>query len=1370
MSRSKRSRRDVVEDHQDWLALVDISGPFLALPVLSRVWSTLEAVEPAWWPRIKAAHLDIDDDPGEWIEFLVRRLCGWGDQFRRGSLANLRVAVPEHGTSVEPDFALFEPETAVPRLLGMTLKPGQHPAARIRSDAWPATPVDRMARLCRHLRVPLGLVTDGRWFALVAAPPQSVTSVAVFDTAAWPESSERPVIRAFRSLLGRRRFFGVPEEDKLPALFGESLDRQAEVTGVLGEQVRRAVEMLVGAMGWHDLRALEQRRPGLAAVSGHEAFHGAVTMTIRVVFLLYAEERRLLPADNDLYAASYSVRHLAERLQRRSQEASEEVLEHSRAAWLQLIGLSHAIHSGVAHERLVLPTYDGPLFDPGTHPWLADVWIDDRTMLHLLKAIRYVVLGRELRRLSFRALGVEQIGHVYESLLAYDAQRASEVTLGIEWGPGKTAEIGLADLERRDRPDGTSAERAAVLVDAYGAKNIGSVRSLAARLAVPEKVRAEMFPLLYAATSRDHDLTLRLMPYVGVLRRDLRGQPLVIAAGALYLTASQGRASTGAHYTPPDFASEVVDQALADLTHRPGPRETADQSQWRVRPSAELLDLRIADIAVGSGAFLVAACRYLAQRLVEAWALEGDGEAARLADAARRDGPPDDVEADPLTIRARRTVIERCLFGVDVNPMATEIARLSLWLISMDPTKPFNFLDHHIVAGDSLIGIHSLDQLEELHFDPSAGQRLRDRWLGDPGRGVRDMVLDLARTRRELARQPDDSLASVVAKSATWRQVLARTGSATLIADLVAGAMLSNAGRPERDLDHDVVAVADLARRIMAGLPGAVERARALADEWLSADLPHGSAPRVPLHWPLVFADVFEKGGFDAVIGNQPYLGGQRLTGVLGRRYRELLVRWVGDGVRGSADLVAYFVVRSHQVVNDAGATALIATNTLWQGDSREVSLDRLVGQGVTIRRATKSRPWPTSSAALEVCVVNTDRQPPFPTAVIELNGNRVPGITTSLDIRSRVTGNPRRLAANAGISFQGSNVLGLGFTMAPDEATALIEKDKRNREVLFPYINGQDLNSRPDCSGSRFVINFHDWPEARARAYPECYDQALRLVKPERDRNNRKVRRERWWQFAERAPNLYSAISGSARVVAITRVSKTLMPVMVPTGQVLNEKIVVFATEDTAMLALLSSSPHYWWAASRSSTLKTDLNYAPSDVFETFVVPELTERMRELGDRLDRERRDLMLRRNAGLTATYNLVFDPTCGDADIMALRELHREIDEAVCLAYGWDDLVEQGLDHGFHKAGAYTRYTIGPSVRQEILDRLLELNHARHAEERRHAAGRLPRQLRLGDGAETSDRRSATEDESLLGEVDAGRLEASSRDGLAQGIDG
>ena len=171
-------------------------------------------------------------------------------------------------------------------------------------------------------------------------------------------------------------------------------------------------------------------------------------------------------------------------------------------------------------------------------------------------------------------------------------------------------------------------------------------------------------------------------------------------------------------------------------------------------------------------------------------------------------------------------------------------------------------------------------------------------------------------------------------------------------------------------------------------------------------------------------------------------------------------------------------------------------------------------------------------------------------------------------------------------------------------------------------------------------------------------------------------------------------------------------MPVLVPTGQVISEAVVVFATDDPAMLGLLSSAPHYWWAISRASTMKGDLRYTPSDVFETFAMPVLTPELRQAGTRLDAYRRDLMLARNAGLTAIYNLVHDEHCADADIMELRRIHVAVDEQVLRAYGWNDL---DLDHDFHDTRQGPRYTLRPAVRQEILDRLLELNHQRYAAE-------------------------------------------------------
>ncbi|MGW1005723.1 hypothetical protein [Streptomyces sp. NPDC002520] len=196
-----------------------------------------------------------------------------------------------------------------------------------------------------------------------------------------------------------------------------------------------------------------------------------------------------------------------------------------------------------------------------------------------------------------------------------------------------------------------------------------------------------------------------------------------------------------------------------------------------------------------------------------------------------------------------------------------------------------------------------------------------------------------------------------------------------------------------------------------------------------------------------------------------------------------------------------------------------------------------------------------------------------------------------------------------------------------------------------------------------------------------------------------------------------------------ITLVSKVVMPVMVSTGPVFAHKLGVFASDDPALFASLSSAPHYWWTIDRTSTLETRINYSPTDVFETLVRPPLTDRLRAAGTRLHTYRSDLMRARNMGLTATYNLFHDAACQGSAITELRAIHEEIDKATVEAYGWHDLLDESgqtapadpthepfpLEHGFHDTDQGPRYTIGLLARTEIIDRLRQLNHQAYADE-------------------------------------------------------
>jgi hypothetical protein len=232
--------------------------------------------------------------------------------------------------------------------------------------------------------------------------------------------------------------------------------------------------------------------------------------------------------------------------------------------------------------------------------------------------------------------------------------------------------------------------------------------------------------------------------------------------------------------------------------------------------------------------------------------------------------------------------------------------------------------------------------------------------------------------------------------------------------------------------------------------------------------------------------------------------------------------------------------------------------------------------------------------------------------------------------------------------------------------------------------------------------------PTPTTNSYPAVFALVEKHVKPVRLKNARTARRERWWQHAERAPKLYGAIADLDRILVVARVSKTCLPVFTLSGQVMSEMTVVFPSDQNSMLALLNSGIHYAWAIARASSLKGDLRYTPSDVFETLPQPALdAPELARLGKLLDVTRARTMRERGLGLTKLYNAV-----RDAEVQQMRDLHEQIDHAVAAAYGWNDL---DLTHGFHQTRQGPRHTLAPAAQMEVLDRLLELNHSRYGQE-------------------------------------------------------
>lgn len=818
------------------------------------------------------------------------------------------------------------------------------------------------------------------------------------------------------------------------------------------------------------------------------------------------------------------------------------------------------------------------------------------------------------------------------------------------------------------------------------------------------------------------------------------------------------RSNTGSHYTPESLVQPLLQHSLDHLI-----QAALIQPDKTSRRQA-LLDIRLIDPACGSGHILLSAARRLAMALAK---LDYDGE------------QPD----DRMLRNALRQVISRCVYGVDINPMALELCKMALWLEAHQPGQPLSFLDHHLHCGDALVGLVKVDELgQPIPNEAFTAQTGDDKALAsllkknnanelktlnqaelyakDEHDHHKQLVAQLKAFNVGLERSAED----VMARAQQYQQL--RNSEAYKKLNLHADALIAPFFIPKikelKDRNYTT-------RNLKVGLND--QQGKAVI--WTAGE-------RKFLHWFLAFPDVMDRGGFDLVVGNPPFLGSQRISGAFGARYLRCLTTTFERS--GAIDMVGYFFRQAHKVARPNGFFSFISTNTIAQGSTREGSLDLLVESGVTINHGVRSMRWP-GAAAVEVALVTCFNGEWLGPKM--LNQRPVNTITPYLDNATTVR-NPRPLEANEGIAFIGSYVLGMGFVMDPDKAAEIIAQDAKYAKVLKPYLNGDDLNSRPDQSPSRWVINFYDWPLRRyteaewklvdanqrksiykklkkqkfvpvappkyngdvAADYPVCLDIVERLVKPERDKNNRPARRDNWWRYAETASSLYSTISGLERVIVAVQTTKYLSIHIMPSNIVFSHMTVVIADDSFSKWGILNSSIHnefLWKYVSRMGN--STLRYTPTDCFQPFPFPATNEQLEQIGQAYHALRQSIMLEFQVGLTQLYNLFHnrdlheacmslllgkevkakngkgqvDVSQYDADsitkavtlaeqISQLRRLHKQIDLAVRDAYGWQDL---DLGHDFHEVDYLpehdrVRYTISEAARAVVLERLLERN--------------------------------------------------------------
>jgi hypothetical protein len=1200
---------------------------------------------------------------------------------------------------LRPDFAVreFDPQNGASpwQLVVRVLEPGQDFDSVVHGQGQlEASAQGRMERLLRQTGVPAGLLFNGRALRLLSAPRGESSGWMDFRVADMVLTAGRPISTAMRVLLSEGRLLSLPHAKRLAALLEDSRKFQNEVSERLAEQVLHALyELLRGFQAAHDASRGELLRQPLAE-NPDEVYRALLTVILRLVFLLYAEERDMLPED-ETFLRYYSLAGLHERL-REDAALYPDTMDQRYGAWAQLVALFRMVHDGAESGTVHIPKRHGVLFDPDRfkflegrtaggarqiHERIEPPLVPDGTVYRALEKL----LVLEGERISYRALDVEQIGSVYETMMGFRLETATGRSVAIKAQKKQGAPTAV-DLEALlGEPAG---EREKWLQDRTDRKFTDTVKKAVTCSGTMEGLHAALLPVI-----------------------DSNATPDLVPQGAMVLQPSEERRRSGSHYTPRSLTQPIVRTTLAPILARL--RGSEDRS-----PTPEqILDLKVCDPAMGSGAFLVEACRQLGDALIEAW--NAHGEKPQI--------PPDEDEV----IFARRLIAQRCLYGVDRNPVAVDLAKVSLWLVTLARDHALTFVDHALRHGDSLVGL-SRKQIEAFHWNPDA-PRFQ---AGFETMQVREHVAKVAELRQRI-REAEESVSDWELRD-MWDEAQFELGKVRLFGDLVLAAFFQEAKPKERERKRSEYATAVVS--------GDAERNRGWLEEWR-----HAEKPLAPFHWQIELPEVFEREnpGFDGMVGNPPF-SGRTTTATTNVNGYIAWLQHVHVESHGNADLVAHFFRRAFNLVRKDGAFGLIATNTIGQGDTRATGLRWICQHGGEIFATRKRVKWP-GLAAVVVSVLHVMKGA-F-AGRRWLDDREVETITAFL-FHCGGHDDPARLAASAGKSFQGCVVVGMGFTFDDTdkkgvatsiaEMRRLIEKDPRNHEVIFPYIGGEEVNTSPTHSHHRFVINLREMSETAARRWPDLMATVEERVRPEREASlresqsqDKEKRATKWWQFSRSAKDLYAAITGLERVLVISSVGQHAAFAFLPSRMVFSHALIVFPLTTHAAFCALQSRPHEIWARFFGSTLEDRLRYTPSDCFETFPFPENWETHPALdaaGKAYYEFRAALMVRNDEGLTKTYNRFHDPNEHDQEIVRLRELHAVMDHAVLTAYGWRDiptdckfLLDYEVDEEAwgDKKKPY-RYRWPDEIRDEVLARLLELNAQRAREEARSgaAAARKP----------------------------------------------
>ena len=1296
--------------HIEWLNLVEKTGPFLAVGVLEEAFPQgLEKVETRKRQRVRSAYEEwreaVDETDSqldalhrEWVRLVLEEVLEYEASVLKSGEAipeTLTYREPLSGAMVRPDFAVLSGDKV--RLLIARYVPDSDLSAPIAGETWAASPIERMTNLCRATGVRVGLVTDGEQWTLVSVPADGSSSLGTWYARIWQQ--ETVTLQAFVSLLEVRRCFG-PAESNLDSLFLRSLEHQNEVTDTLGEQVRRAVEVLVQAL---DRADMDRDRQLLKDVTPAQLYEAGLTVMMRLVVLLCAEERKLLLLGEPIYDQHYAVSTLRARLREEKERLGDEVLERRHDAWSRLLAVFRVVFDGIEHETLRLPALGGSLFDPDRFPFLegratGTSWcdtfaiplpIDNRTVLMLLTALQVLEQRTGALLLSYEALDVEQIGHVYEGLLERTVKRVPETTLGLI-GSQKAINPNVPLRELEAEKSAGDGKLLAYLLEKTGRTESGLKSALA------KKGNETLYHRVLLACGDDIPLADRIKPWSFLLRTDSWGDPLAYRENSFIVTRGAGRRETGTHYTPKSLTEPIVQHTLEPLVYV-GQEEGKPEAEWQLKSPREILALKVCDMAMGSGAFLVQSCRWLGDRLVEAWdAAEKAGRAVSIeAEVLDQPGDAELLPRDQAerVLIARRLIASRCLYGVDRNPMAVELGKVSLWLVTMMKNRPFSFLDHALKCGDSLVGINQLKQLENFSIrDPDHAEPLLET------ANLWRHIEQATSLRRQLEVLPNHTAAQIAEKARLHVEAETQLAKLHAAADFLTAAELDSLGGGW-----------DSRRAVAASQMQSAWKKEATEFQRLARLALNG---RRPFHWPVEFPEVFAHGGFDAFVGNPPFIGNKYWQDRLFVGFQHWAEVLAGSRV-GKIDVVALFFRRAFRLLKTNGKCGMLATTTAREGETLKVGFEWIHEHG-EIFRAISQENWP-GEAGVHYCVVWFG---PQRTRISRfLDDSRVDEIFPSLT-SSASSANPETLV-NSVWGFKGSdNSKGEGFILRKaDEWFHRLAEAKS--PFLRPYLTGEDITSGTFLEPERYVVDCQDQSLDQVRALcPTTHEflvsHAFSLRQPESLRPYPGLA-ARWWQMWNHRANYYKELRKAKTCLAIPVVAKHMDVAELPTSYVFTNKICLIRLPSRSVYCFLVSSCFEEWVREQGGTMRADtltltLEKCVQTIPDNFPLSPDSERMSALWNNAFGQ---ASAQFGPGFTSIFNRFHDPDQSCAVIETLREARRELNRHVAGLIGIAE--PESLQHGFHETKQGVRYTLNEPARRVVLDKLLELNHRCYAEE-------------------------------------------------------